>query len=88
MSAQGEQSAPTVAQPGQPTEYVILERSENETLGWVERGTVTARDATQAIKTHLKGETDVDSQFVATPARSWKPVVVRTRVALDFGEPS
>lgn len=83
---------PTVAQPGQPTEYVILERIEDQLPDsnprWAEAGTEQARDATQAIKQHLAGKSEIDSTFVATPARSWKPVSVKTKIALDFGDAS
>ncbi len=77
------------------TEYVILEQVEavnalTSDLGkaWQEVATVTARDATQAIKEHLASATEVDGRFIATPARSWKPVSVKTKIALDFGEAS
>ncbi len=84
-----------VEQVADGTEYVILERAEVVNVqsapaqtGWVERGTETARSATQALKQHLAGQSDVDSVFVATPARSWNPVPVKTRIALDFGDAS
>lgn len=78
------QSAPTVAQPGQPTEYVILESEDGN--NWEVSGSAAGRDNKEAIKAHLNGLGAVDASFVAVPARSWKPQRVRTRVALDFGE--
>ncbi len=70
------------------TEYMILEWMADADVSekgmWLEVGTVTARDSTQAIKDHLAGQTEIDGRFVATPARSWKPVSVKTKIALDI----
>lgn len=100
MSAQGGTASATAAQTlsgVQSTEYVVFEHVDlppTEALGppelhaWREVARVTARDTTQAIREYLKNASEIDSQFVATPARSWKPVSVKTKIALDFGEAS
>jgi len=62
------------------TSYVILEQIVVADVagGWKELGIVTARSADAAIRTHL-GDGKHDTTVVAIPARSWKPVRVRTQ---------
>lgn len=69
----------------QATEYVILVETGGS---WTVNGTATASSASAAIRKFLDGKTEVDGIFVAIPTRSWKPVPVKTRIALDFGEAS
>jgi hypothetical protein len=71
-------------EPG--TEYTIL-ASLDGTVFQV-AGNRVARDANTAIRAYLDGHDNVDSTFVAVPARSWRPVKVKTRIALEFGEAS
>lgn len=76
----------TTEQTPQATEYVILESVGD---GWhVSGAPVTATNNTAAIRQHLAGKAEVDASFVAVPSRSWRPVSVRSKVALDFGEAS
>lgn len=74
-------------QTAQATEYVILE-SKDGTGAFTEVGRATAASGSAAIRKYLEGKAEVDGYFVAPPARSWKPQRVRSKVALDFGEPS
>jgi hypothetical protein len=79
-----------IAQPEQQsdtgTEYVILEANDGQAFTNI--ATVTAPSASQAIRQHCLTMQEVDSTFVAVPARSWRPVKVKTRIALEFGEAS
>lgn len=70
----------------QATAYIILESKDG--TDWQVAGKTAGRDSKEAIKAHLAGKDAVDASFVAVPARSWKPVSVKTKIALDFGEPS
>lgn len=73
---------PLSNEPG--TEYTILVGGSAESF--TVDGTVTARDSQQAIRQHLDGKAEVDATYVAVPARSWRPVKVKTKVALEFGD--
>jgi hypothetical protein len=71
------------------TEYVILEVQEPEANGlhlWQEAARVDARSAAAAIRSALSGENGTPGEFVAVPARSWKPVKVsvETKSTLKF----
>jgi hypothetical protein len=77
---------PPVAPETAGTEYTVLVSDGAGFL--VDAPSVTARDAASAIRQHLEGADTVDALYVAVPARSWKPVRVKTKIALEFGEPS
>lgn len=64
------------------TAYVILGHSEE---GWKELGTVDARSAQAAVRELLDGS-DKGGEYVAVPARSFKPVTVKveTKRSLRF----
>jgi hypothetical protein len=68
------------------TEYVILHAPDGAAFTSI--ATVTAPSASQAIRQHCLTMQDVDATFAAVPARSWRPVKVKTKIALDFGEVS
>ncbi len=69
------------------TEYVVLS-SDGEV--WVRHSQEAARSSQAAIRAFLDVEGNQSSynstQFVAVPARSWKPVTVKveTKTALKF----
>lgn len=66
------------------THYLILARSKEG--GWQELAGGDARSATAAIRDLLDGRKSDYSEYVAVPARSWKPVTVKveTKTTLRF----
>lgn len=84
VPADGTASATQVSAPSQPppqtkvaaaTEYLILSKTTNS---WAEQTTVHASSAKAAVRGWLAGSTDPDGTYVAVPARSWQPVIVKT----------
>jgi hypothetical protein len=68
------------------TRYVILEHTATEGSNvWIPSGEVDAVSASAAIKKALDGHNE-GGEFVAVPARSWKPVTVavETKTSLKF----
>jgi hypothetical protein len=65
------------------TSYVILSSADGTMFEEV--GTASGSSGNAAIRQFLAGKPEVDSTFCAIPARSWKPVQVKTRVGLSFG---
>ena len=68
------------------TQYLVL-RSNEESGHWQPIKTVEAEGPRSAIKEALDGaEADgaPAGTYVATPARSWKPVDVKPKRAFDF----
>ena len=68
------------------TDYMILQRTLYEDVEqWRYRGHEEARSGPSAIRAYLNGSEE-DGEFVAVPARSWKPVTVKveTKTALRF----
>ncbi len=61
------------------TAYLVLSSAGNK--GWVEQTTVDARSNTEAIRKFLGGASEPDGTYVAVPARSWKPVVVKVETS-------
>lgn len=61
-----------------PTEYLILTAPTVGTKDWREQTTISARGAQAAIRSFLEGVTEPEGVYVAVPARSWKPVQVKT----------
>lgn len=75
------------------TEYIILSRfgDDFDKDCWQAIGTVAARSAKSAIRERIDGvaqssEHYGDGEYVAVPARSWQPVIVKTetKTALKF----
>jgi hypothetical protein len=78
------------------TEYVILSRGTTETQGdetgttfsggYQIRARVKARGVRAALTAFLSDKQDATGEYVAVPARSWKPVTVKveTKTALKF----
>lgn len=69
------------------TEYVILERQDEQRNDWAVVDVGEARSAQSAISGFLgSSPRDVGGSFVAIPKRSWKPVTVKveTKTALKF----
>jgi len=58
------------------TEYLVLSK---EAAYWTEQKKIAAASATAAIRAYLAVDNpDPDGTYVAVPARSWKPVTVKT----------
>jgi hypothetical protein len=57
------------------TRYLVLELNASE-AAWGEIGAVTAKSAKDAIRLTLAEAGSPAGQYVAVPARSWKPVQV------------
>ena len=74
------------------TEYVILANTDDGGSRWKEVARVKARSAASAIRTMVDGDAngllteDSGGQYVAVPARSFRPVTVtvETKTALRF----
>jgi hypothetical protein len=60
---------------GPTTDYVVLD--QDASLFWKVVGEVSARNADAAIREFAKAGSDPQT-YVAVPARSWKPVTVKT----------
>lgn len=67
------------------TEYVLLCKNDDE-VGWMEVRRVQARSATAAIREVAAEYSPPSPAWVATPARSFRPVTVKveTKTALRF----
>lgn len=65
------------------TDYVVLSSADGTMFEDV--GEASGSSANAAIRSFLSGKPEVDATFVAVPARSWKPVLVKTQVGLKFG---
>lgn len=70
------------------TEYLVLEVQERNDNGlhlWQKIAAVEARSASSAIREALGGE-EHEGEYVAVPARSWRPVKVsvETKTQLRF----
>ena len=69
------------------TEYVVLmQQSVDDGEAFHIIAYEVARSARSAIQGALVGREDESGQYVAVPARSWKPVTVKveTKTALRF----
>jgi hypothetical protein len=62
------------------TKYLVLKRNSS---GWEEGVTVEASSGRAALNSALLNEKE-GGEFVAVPARSWKPVKVEVAQALKF----
>jgi hypothetical protein len=65
------------------TTYIVLREAtgtvlNNDTGGWVVYDDVKAPSSTAAVRIACGEEQDATGRWVAVPARSWKPVTVRT----------
>lgn len=56
------------------TKYIILQQDEQSSLVWLEVGETTASSPARALRTY---DLEHEGTFVAVPARSWKPLVVK-----------
>ena len=66
------------------TEYVVL--CNQPEYGWMEVRKVSARSSDSALRAVVADYSPPVEQWVAVPARSWKPVTVKveTKMALKF----
>ena len=71
------------------TQYLVFENQDTQDASgvatWQKLRVVEARSSAAAIKVALDGDVH-EGQYVAVPARSWKPVTVKveTKTALRF----
>ena len=62
-----------------PTKYVVLEQHVNNSEQfWTASGIYEARSARAAVAMHVANTAVEGGTFIAVPARSWEPIVVKT----------
>jgi hypothetical protein len=68
------------------TTYIVLRR---DGPGWLPQGSQEAGSPAAAIRRAVADTVNPGDEYVAVPARSWKPVTVRTetKTVLHLGAP-